>query len=172
MVIAFDDDEDSVEGPAFKRRKTTMVATSHSSSDRRPASLRDNPPSASSPPHILALEEGVEFVHEPTLAPAPELPLVLQHILRGYQQETMGNFTDEALPESMVLSLGGFFARANSSFHQAEVKAKEQHAFANELSLVKEQMVNQAQRLFIHKAALTEELGVLRKAELEANKKL
>jgi len=112
VVIFSDDDENSVESPALKRRKTTMVATSHSSSDRRPASLRDNPPSASSPPNFLALEEGVEIVPEPTPAPAPELSLVLPQILRGYQQETLGNFADEAMPESMALSLGGFFTHA------------------------------------------------------------
>jgi len=76
-LITSDDDENTVEGPAFKRRKTTMVATSHSSSARRPALIRDNPPSVSSPPNFLAIEEGAESVHEPAPAPAPELPLVL-----------------------------------------------------------------------------------------------
>jgi len=126
-----------------------MVATSHSSSDKRPASFRDNPPSASSPPNFLALEEGAETIPEPAPAPAPKLPLVLQQILRGYQQEAMGNSTDETLQESMTLSLGGFFARANSSTHQAEVKAKEQQALSDELAQLKEQMAKQAQRFFI-----------------------
>jgi len=52
------------------------------------------------------------------------------------------------------------------------VKAKEQQALADELALVKEQMAKQAQRFFIQEAALTKEMGVLRKAELEANKRL
>jgi len=79
VYITLDDDEDTMEGPAFKRWKTTMVVTSHSSSARRPVSLRDNPPSASSPPNLLALEGGVESVPEPAPAPAPapKLPLVL-----------------------------------------------------------------------------------------------
>jgi len=118
VVIPSDEDEDSVDGPVFKRRRTTTVATSHSSSDRHPASLRDNPPSASSPPQYLSLDEGAEIVPEPTPTPAPELPRVIHHILRGYQQQIMGNFTDEALLESMTLNLGGFLARTNSSFHQ------------------------------------------------------
>jgi len=149
VVIPSDEDEDSIVGPVFKRRRTTAVATSHSSSDRRLASLRDNPPSASSPPQYLALEEGAETVLEPTPTPAPELPRVIQHILRGYQQETLGNFADEALPESKALSLGGFLARTSSSFHQAEVKAKEHQALADELALVKEQMAKEAQHFFI-----------------------
>jgi len=97
-----------MEGSAFKRRKTTMVATSHSFSARRPASLRDNPPSVSSPPNLLALEDGAESVHELASAPAPELPLVLQQILKGYQKGAIRSYTDEALQESMGLNLGEF----------------------------------------------------------------
>jgi len=122
VLIPSNEDEDSVEGPVFKRRRTTAVATSHSSSDKRLASLRDNPPSASSPPRILALEEGAETVPEPSPAPAPELPRVIQHILRGIQQEALGNLDDGALPENMALGLGGLLARASFS----EARAKEQ----------------------------------------------
>jgi len=172
MLISSDDDEDTMEGPALKRRKTTMVATSHSSSARRSISLRDNPPSASSPPNFLAPEEGAESVPKPALAPAPELPLGLQQILRGYQQEAMGNSADKALQESMSLSLGGFFARATSYFHQAEAKTKKQQALTDELAQVKEQMTNQAQRFFVQETTLTQELGALQKTDLEANKKL
>jgi len=129
-----------MEGTAFKRRKTTMVATSHSSSSaKRPTSLRDNPHSASSPPNLLALEDGVESVSEPAPAPAPEVPLVLQQMLKVYQKGAMGSSTDEALQESMTLSLGDFFARSNSSSHEAEMKTKEQQALADELARVKEQ---------------------------------
>ena len=52
------------------------------------------------------------------------------------------------------------------------MKTKEQLALAEELALVKEQLANQAQSFFIRETALTQELGVLRQAELEANKKL
>jgi len=72
----------------------------------------------------------------------------------------------------MALSLGGLLARANSSSHQAEVRAKEQQALTDELAMVKEQMAKQTQRFFIQEASLTEEMGVLQKAELEANKRL
>ncbi|XP_068486773.1 uncharacterized protein [Phaseolus vulgaris] len=141
-----------------------MVATSHSSSARRPASLRDNPPSASSPPNLLALEDGAESVPEPAPAPTPELPLVLHQILKGYQKKAMGSSTDEALQESMALILKEFFARANSSFHEAELKTKEQQALADELVQVKEQLANQVQRFFVRETTLTQ--------ELEANKRL
>jgi len=46
------------------------------------ASAPSAPPSASFSQGLLALEGGGESVLE--LAPAPELPLVLQQILKGY----------------------------------------------------------------------------------------
>jgi len=61
----------------------------------------------------------------------------------------------------MALSLGEFFARANSSSHKVELKTKEQQALADELARVKEQLANQAQSFFIRETALTHELGVL-----------
>ena len=76
------------------------------------------------------------------------------------------------MQESLALSLGEFFARAKSSSHEAELKTKEQQALSEELALVKEQMAKQAQSFFIRETALTQELGVLRKVELEANKRL
>jgi len=126
VLIPSDEDEDSVDGSVFKRRRTAAVATSHSSTDRRLASLRDNPPSASSHPRPLALEGGAETVPEPSPAPSPELPRVIQHILRGIQQEALGNLDDGALPENMALSIGWLLAHANFSTYQAEARAKEQ----------------------------------------------
>jgi len=79
---------------------------------------------------------------------------------------------DEALLEGITLNLGGFFARANSLLHQSEAKAKEHQALADELAVVKEQMANQAYRFFIQEAALKDALGVVRKAEEAANKRL
>ena len=171
VIVPSDDEGDSAEGPVFKRRRTTTVAASHSSSHKRAESLRDHPPSASTPPNYLALEEGAETTPKPTPTPAPELPRAVQHVLRGYQQEIPGSSVDEALMEGIALSLGGFFARANSLLHQSEAKAKEHQALADELALVKGQMTNQAHRFFMQEAALQEALGVVRRVEEAANKK-
>jgi len=43
-VVIIPSDEDSTEGPVFKRRRTTNVAAFHSSSDKKAGSLRDHPP--------------------------------------------------------------------------------------------------------------------------------
>jgi len=138
VLIASNDEEASLDGPVFKRRKVATAATSHSSSVGRPASFRDNPPSASSPRGHLALDGGGKSVPEPAPAPAPELPLVLQQILKGYQKEAMESSTNEAVQENLALSLGEFFAHANVSSHEAELKTKEQLALAEELARVKE----------------------------------
>jgi len=53
------------------------------------------------------------------------------------------------IQQGIALSLGGFFARANSLLHQSEVKAKEHQALADELALVKGQMANQAHCFFV-----------------------
>ena len=77
VLIPSDEDEDSVDGPVFKRRRTNAVATFHSSSHKHPTSLRDHPPSASLPQRYLALEEGAETAPEPTPTPVPEFPRVI-----------------------------------------------------------------------------------------------
>jgi len=82
--ISYDDEEDTMEAPVFKRRKAATAAASNSSSARRPASFRDKPPSASYPQGLLALEGGGESMPKSAPAPAFVLPLVLQQILKGY----------------------------------------------------------------------------------------
>jgi len=90
VVVPSDDEEDSTGGQLFKRRRTTrsapQAATSATSSSFEAESLRDNPPSANSPPQPMALEGGTEPEPEPTSVPppAPELPLPMQDSLRGF----------------------------------------------------------------------------------------
>jgi len=73
VLIAFDDEKNTMEVPVFKRRKAATAATSHSSSTGRLASFRDNPPSASFPRGPLALEGGSERMLKPVPALAPKL---------------------------------------------------------------------------------------------------
>jgi len=112
--VPSDDEEDTAEGPVFKRRMTTIVATSHSTSNKHAESLREHPPSASTPPNYMAMGEGAETAPEPTPAPAPKLPRVVQHLLKGFQQVPPEGPTDEAVEESVAYSLGEFFSRASS----------------------------------------------------------
>jgi len=96
----------------------------------------------------------------------------LAEVLYVRDNATTGNAGASARPASPASPGTWAFAPANSSSHEAELKTKKQQALADELARVKEQLANQAQSFFIRETALTQELGVLRKAELEANKRL
>ena len=121
VVIVPSDEKDSAEGLVFKRRRTTTVAASHSASNQNAESLRENPLNASTPPHYMALGEGTETAPESTPGLAPELPKVVQSMLKGFQQAPLEGPTDEAAMESVASYLGEFFAHANYWRHQAEV---------------------------------------------------
>jgi len=139
VIVPSDDEEDTADGPVFKRRGTTTVATSHSTFNKNAESLREHPPSASSPPNYMALGEGAETAPEPTPAPAPKLPRIVQHLLKGFQQVLPGGPTDKAMEESVARSLGEYFSRASSWWQQTKARAKEYQALADELALLKEQ---------------------------------
>ena len=85
VVVPSDDDEDSAEGQVFKQHRTTQrapqTATSATSSSHGADSLREDPPSASSPPRSGALEGRADVDPEPT---HPEFPSPIWDSLRGY----------------------------------------------------------------------------------------
>ena len=120
----------------------------------------------------MALGEGAETAPELIPAPAPELPQVVQHMLKGFQQVPPESPADEAVVESVAYCLGEFFSHASSWRHQTETRARDYQALAEELALVKEQTNDQARRWLNQEAALQEALKVVRKAEEADNKKL
>ena len=73
VLVVPSDDEGSGEGQVFKRRRTNRVITSRSASPQREESLRENPPSATSPPPQAGQEEGAEStpLQTQTAAQAP-----------------------------------------------------------------------------------------------------
>jgi len=128
VVVPSDDEEDSARGQVFKRRRTTGVApqtaTSAISSSSGAESLREHPPSATSPPQPMALEGGIEA--EPTTVPppAPKLPLPMQDSLRGYLGSMAPRGQAEgAQKESMFYYMGAFMVCANTWHEQAKAKA-------------------------------------------------
>ena len=87
VVEVVSDDEDSAEGQVFKRQRTQhapQTVTSATSSTHGAESLREDPPSATSPPQPMNLEGGVETEPTGVPPPAPELPLPMQDSLRGF----------------------------------------------------------------------------------------
>jgi len=136
--IESDEEEESVGGPSFKRRKTNRVATSHSSSTRPLSGAQDDPPRASSPPPTLALEEAVGTSAEPAPATAPKLPNAVQHFLRGWRQVKAGNsVAEDALIEGVFCGLGSHFAQVHDFQEQA---TKEKLAMADEVAKLKEEL--------------------------------
>jgi len=115
VVVPSEDDGESAEGQVFKRRRTTKIVTSTSSSNHGVEFLREHPPSASSPSQQLALEGGVESEPAPTPAPAPELLQPVQELLKGYlRRMTAGGPPEVAKKESMAYHLGAFLACATT----------------------------------------------------------
>jgi len=70
VLIVPSNDEGSDEGQVFKRRRTNRVISSRYASPQRGGSLRDNPPSATSPTQQLGQEEGAESAPPSTQSPA------------------------------------------------------------------------------------------------------
>ena len=165
VIVPSSDKEDTAEGPVFKRRRTTTVATSHSTSNKDAEPLRDHPPSALTPPNYTALGEGAETIPEPTPAPAPELSRAIQYLLKGFQQVPPEDPSCKAMKENALRSFGEYLSVASSWRKETEAKARE-------LALLKEQMIDQARRWFNQEAAIKEALKVAQKAEEATNKRL
>ena len=100
-----------------------VVATSHSSTVGRPSSLRDHPPSTSSPPGLLALEGGSE--NAPATPSAPELPVVLQHALKAFQTRVAEDPDEATARERLGLNFGALLAQSNALLSRTEVRVKE-----------------------------------------------
>ena len=114
VVEIISDDEDSAEGQVFKRQRTQhapRTVTSAASSSYGAESLREDPPSATSPPQSVHQERGLEAEPVGVLPPAPELPLPMQESLRGFL--SMGssvNQTEEPQRETLYYYMGLFMS--------------------------------------------------------------
>jgi len=175
VVVPSEDEEDSAEAQVFKRRRTTraapQVATSTSSSSHGAESLREHPPSATSPPQPMALEGGVESeLAQP--APAPELPLPIQETLRGYLDKLSPTSQAEGpKKEGMNYYMGAFIACANIWRDQAKAKAIEAsaiHALEKKCASLEEEKKRWERQEEAYKVSLK----VVQKSKEETNKRL
>jgi len=101
-AVVIESDEDPTEGPTFKKPKPTPMTVSHSSSSGRSAS-----------PH------GCSMTGAPTLS-APKLPFVLQHVIKGFQQEAIVDLDGAAAREKLGFDFGGLLAQFNVLLSKAE----------------------------------------------------
>ena len=183
MAIESDEDEDTGEGPVFKRRRALTATTFHSTTIGCPASFRDHPPSASFPRGLLALEGGGESALENEQTPlTSELPVVLQHALKSFQGEGAAEDLDEeAIRERLGLSLGEFLVQSNTLASKAEARMKEQLAMAKaktkeDLAMAeerkKDELAQQAQAFATRETTLMQKLSNLRQSEKDVAKRL
>ena len=103
--------------------------------------MREDPPSATSPPQQTNLEGGVEA--GPTMAPptVPELPLPMQDSLRGFlgRLSPLGQAKGPQ-KESLYYYMGAFMSCAHSCHAQARAKAIKASTFqAQEVASLKEE---------------------------------
>jgi len=110
MVI--ESDEDSAEGPIYKKPKPTPVMVSHSSSFDRSAS-----PSGRSTYVSLLPNLGRTDASTPS---APELPLVLQHAIKGFQQEVTVDLDEAAAREKLGFHFGALLTHFNVLLSRVE----------------------------------------------------
>ena len=118
VVEVVSDDEDSVEGQVFKRKRTQhapQTVTSATSSSHGAESLREDPPSATSPPQSTNPGVGVETEPISVSLSAPELPLPMQDSLRGFLgRASPGGQAEGPQRESLYYYMGAFMSCAHS----------------------------------------------------------
>ena len=100
-AVVIELDENSTEGPTSKRLRCTPVMSSHSSSTGRSVSPLDHTTSISLLPDLGGT------IASPT-PPALELPLVLQHVLKGFQLGVTMDLDEAAARERLASILGLF----------------------------------------------------------------
>ncbi|XP_068476882.1 eisosome protein 1-like [Phaseolus vulgaris] len=179
VVEVVSDDEDSTERQVFKRQRTQhapQMVTSATSSSHRAESLREDPPSATSPPQSVHQERGFEAEPVGVLPPAPELPLPMQESLRGFlSMGSTGSQTEEPQRESMYYYMGLFMSCAYTWHKQSRAKTAQASAFQaleKEVASLKEGKERLAAHWGRQEGAYKESLRVAQKAREEANKRL
>ena len=101
-AVVIKSDEDSAEAPIYKKPKPTSVMVSHSSSSSHSISPRGRTTSVSLLPDL-----GGTGVSSP---PVPELPLALQHAIKGFQQGVTTDPDEATARERLGFNFGALLA--------------------------------------------------------------
>ena len=123
-VVAIDsEDEDTCTSLFYKRQRVgETVAPSHSASGGLTATFRNNPPSASSPHHLIVHEGGGESAPEDCSAPpAPELPAPFQQALKPFQdKEMLESLSSNLLQDRVAYDLRDFLVASSLALSKAQ----------------------------------------------------
>jgi len=159
-VVAVDlDDEETCTGLVFKRQRVGEAIASFPSASGGTPTFRDNPPSASSPCQLVVHEGAGESVPEAQQVPfAPELPMLLQQILKHFQdKEVLESLGGNLFQDHIVHYLGDFLVASNldlSRAQEAENIKTRMAKLEEELSLKAKTFVNRETALYVELASL------------------
>jgi len=120
-VVEIEFDEDSAEGQVSKKLRLTTVTASHSSTVGRPTSSKGQTPSVPSSSDLFALADGGTSI--PVAPSASELPVVLQHALKGFYLETTVDLDETAARERLGVNFGALLAQSNALITKLEVRS-------------------------------------------------
>jgi len=141
VVVIDSDDKDTCTGFVFKRKRVgEVVVPSPSASSGLTPAFRDNPLSASSPHHLIIHEGERESALEGQQMPStPELPMLLQQILKCFQvKEVLESLSGNLFDDHVAHGLGDFliaFSLALSRAQEAEELKARMAELEEELSL-------------------------------------
>jgi len=146
--VVIESDEDSAEGPIYKKPKPTPVMASHYSSFGRSAS----PCGRSTGVSLLPSLGGTGV----STSSAPELPLVLQHAIKGFQQEVIVDLDEAAAREKLGFDFGALLAQFNVLLSRAESgDSSTAHSFVAREATLREELVHFSKLLHTKRQEVT-----------------
>jgi len=134
-TVVIESDEDSAEGPIYKKPNPTLVMVSHSSSSGRSAS----PHGRSTGVSLLPGLSRTGF----SSPSAPKLPLVLQQAIKGFQEEVIVDLDGAAAREKLGFDFEALLAQFNVLFSRAESgDSSTARSFAAREATLREELVH------------------------------
>jgi len=147
-AVVIELDEDSAEGPVYKKPKPTLVMVSHSSSSGHFASPRG---------HLtgVSLLPGLSGTGASTSS-APELPLVLQHVIKGFQQGVTVDLDEVAAREKLGFDFRALLAQFNVLLSRAESRdSSKARLFGAREATLREELVHFSKLLHANRQEVT-----------------
>jgi len=146
--VVIESDEDSSEGPICKKPKPTPVMVSHSSSSDRSVSPRGRTTDVSLLPDL-----GGTGASTP---PVPELPLVLQHAIKGFQQRVPADLDEATARERLGFNFGALLAEFIVLLSRAESRDSSlARSFAAREATLREEVVHLSKLLHAKRQEVT-----------------
>jgi len=146
-AVVIESDEDSLKGPTCKRPKPMPVMISRSSSTDRSVSPWSRATGVPLPPDL-----GVG----PSTPPIPELPLALQHFIKGFQQGVIVDLDEAAARERLDFNFGALLAQFHALLSKVESGGSSlARSFATREATLREEFVHFSKLLHAKRQEVT-----------------